>query len=71
MANCINKFDADNLPLVIHQKHIIRQPFDMVNSAGFRCADVISMEKQFGKHIDSCPHVGFIAATKCCIKDKK
>lgn len=49
-----------------HQKHeIYTNPF----SSGYRCADVISMEKEFGRHNEACKWVGYIAATKCgCIK---
>lgn len=51
-----------------HQEHIIADQHHLV---GFECSDVIAMEKAFGSHIEGCKFVGYVAATKCCQKDKK
>ncbi len=45
----------------LHQKH----------TRDFTCSDVIFMEQAAGRHIDHCPHVGFMTAKACCNKDKK
>lgn len=49
----------------LHQEHILHSP---MYGIGFRCEDVLFMEKKYGRHAEGCGFVGFIAATKCCKK---
>lgn len=56
MANC----NADKLES--HQMHILYHP---MYTTGFRCEDIIVMEKKHGRHDENCPHVGYIASNKC------
>ena len=60
--DCEIKADANGKELKTHQIHKLYHP---VYTTGFRCEDVIFMEKTDGRHEKSCPFAGYIPAKKC------
>ena len=46
-----------------HQNHTIAD--DSPFGGGFKCHEVVEMEKTFGRHLEGCVWVGYLAATKC------
>ena len=54
--------DCDEPGILKHQAHLKYHP---IYTYGYKCLDVIEMEKSDGRHEKSCSFVGYIPAKKC------
>lgn len=56
-----NSEDTFEASAELHQMH----------GRSFSCLDVLMMEKESGRHVAGCKHIGFISSKACGCKGKK